>query len=135
MPEEEPAPPTIDGFYAYIGKGKLMGVRCASCGRLLVPPRPVCPSCYGTDVEWVELSGEGVVESYTIIHVAPPRFQEEAPYIVAIVRLREGVRLPGRLVGAKPEDVKVGMPVKVEFVSEASEEGWPYWPTYRFRPA
>ena len=112
-----------------------MGAKCLSCGRLLVPPRPVCPSCYGSEFEWVELSGEGVIESYTVIHVAPPRFQEEAPYIVAIVRLKEGVKLPGRLVGVEPEEVKVGMPVRVEFVPEAGEESWPRWPTYRFRPA
>ena len=135
MPETERAPFTIDSFYAYVREGRLMGARCLSCGRLLVPPRPVCPSCYGSEFEWVELSGEGVVESYTVIHVAPPRFQEEAPYIVAIVRLKEGVKLPGRLVGVEPEEVKVGMPVRVEFVRETDEESWPYWPTYRFKPA
>ena len=135
MPEAERAPFTIDSFYAYVREGRLMGAKCLSCGRLLVPPRPVCPSCYGSEFEWVELSGEGVVESYTVIHVAPPRFQEEAPYIVAIVRLKEGVKLPGRLVGVEPEGVKVGMPVRVEFVPETDEESWPHWPTYRFRPA
>ena len=135
MPETERAPFTIDSFYAYVREGRLMGARCLSCGRLLVPPRPVCPSCYGSEFEWVELSGEGVIESYTVIHVAPPRFQEEAPYIVAVVRLKEGVKLPGRLVGVEPEGVKVGMPVRVEFVPEADEESWPHWPTYRFRPA
>jgi len=135
VPEAERAPFTIDSFYAYVREGRLMGAKCLSCGRLLVPPRPVCPSCYGSEFEWVKLSGEGVVESYTVIHVAPPRFQEEAPYIVAIVRLKEGVKLPGRLVGVEPEEVKVGMPVRVEFVPETDEESWPYWPTYRFKPA
>jgi len=128
-------PFTIDSFYRLLAEGKLMGARCRSCGRLLVPPRPVCPACYGSDMEWVELRGEGVVESYTVIHVAPPRFQAETPYVVAVVRLDEGVRLPGRLVGVEPEDVKVGMRVRVELLPEPGREGWPDWPTYRFRPA
>ena len=126
-------PFTIDSFYKLVGEGKLMGARCKSCERLLVPPRPVCPDCYGSDMEWVELKGEGVVESYTIIHIAPPQFAQEAPYVVALVRLDEGVRLPGRLVGVKQEELKVGMRVKVGFVGP-STDAWPAWPTYRFRP-
>ena len=129
----EGLPFTIDSFYRLLGEGKLMGARCRSCGRLLVPPRPVCPACYGSEMEWVELKGEGVVETYTVIHVAPQQFAEEAPYVVAIVKLDEGVRLPGRLVGVAPKDIKVGMRVKVEF-GEPRGEGWPDWPTYRFRP-
>ena len=129
----EELPFTIDSFYRFLGQGKLMGARCRSCGRLLVPPRPVCPECYGDDMEWVELKGEGIVESYTVIHVAPERFAKEAPYVVALVRLDEGVRLPGRLVGIEPEAVRVGMRVKVEVVGQGSDS-WPGWPTYRFRP-
>ena len=133
--QAEPVPFTIEGFYKLLSEGKLMGARCRSCGRLLVPPRPVCPSCYGTEMEWVELKGEGTVESFTVIHVAPPQFQAEVPYVVAIVKLDEGVKLPGRLVGVEPSDVEVGMRVRVELVPEAGGEGWPGWPTYRFRPA
>jgi len=129
----EGMPFTIDSFYKLLGEGKLMASRCRSCGKLLVPPRPLCPSCYGTDMEWVELKGEGTVESFTVIHVAPPQFAEEVPYVVALVRLDEGVRLPGRLVGVEPEKVKVGMRVKVEFEGPRGE-GWPGWPTYKFRP-
>jgi len=126
-------PFTIDSFYKLLGEGKLMGSRCRSCGRLLVPPRPVCPSCYGTDMEWVELKGEGTVESFTVIHVAPPQFADEVPYVVALVKLDEGVKLPGRLTGVRPEEVKVGMRVRIEF-EEPRGEGWPNWPSYRFRP-
>jgi len=127
-------PFTIDSFYKLLGEGKLMGSKCRSCGRLLIPPRPVCPSCYGTDMEWVELKGEGTVESFTVIHVAPPQFSDEVPYVVALVRLDEGVRLPGRLTGVEPEEVKVGMRVRIEFEGPRGG-GWPNWPSYRFRPA
>jgi len=127
-------PFTVESFYRMLGERRLMASRCLSCGRILLPPRPVCPNCYGTEMEWVELRGEGTVESYTVIHVPPARFASEAPYVVAVVKLDDGVRLPGRLVGVKPEEVRVGMRVRVEF-EEPRGEGWPNWPSYKFRSA
>ncbi len=45
-------------------------------------------------------------------------YQDEIPYVVALVDIDDapGVRLPARLVGVEPEDVKIGMTVAVEFV-------------------
>lgn len=126
-------PFTVESFYRMLGEKKLMAAKCLSCGRILLPPRPVCPNCYGTEMKWVELKSEGTVESYTVIHVPPARFAAEAPYVVMIVKMDEGVKLPGRLVGVEPEKVRVGMRVKVEF-EEPRGGRWPNWPSYRFRP-
>jgi uncharacterized OB-fold protein len=35
------------------------------------------------------------------------------PYVVALVELAEGPRLMGNIVGCAPDDVTVGMPVRV----------------------
>lgn len=130
---EASAPFTIESFYSYIGQKRLMAAKCKNCGKLILPPRPVCPACYSKEMEWVQLSGKGKVETYTVIHVAPPEFVDRIPYIVAVVRLEEGVKLPGIVTGVKPEDMRVGMDVEIKFEGGGGSR-WPSWPRYSFKP-
>jgi uncharacterized protein len=44
-----------------------------------------------------------------------PQFADSVPYSPAIVELEEGVRMVTWLVGVKPEELEVGMPLRVEF--------------------
>ena len=46
-------------FESFLNEEKLMGSRCTSCGKLFVPPRPICIECSGTDMEWIEMKGDG----------------------------------------------------------------------------
>jgi uncharacterized OB-fold protein len=62
-----------------------------------------------------------------VVHRAPNEYREDAPYVVALVELAEGVRLMTRLVGVEPAGVSVGMPV------ELAIQGDP--PLPYFRPA
>ncbi len=48
--------------------GRIMGVRCPECERVLVPPRPVCGECFTRTAEWVEVGPEGTVVAYTSIY-------------------------------------------------------------------
>ena len=63
-------------FQAYLAEHKLMGTRCQSCGALFLPPRPMCTSCYGGDMEWTEIPGEGELVAFTTIHIAPTAMLE-----------------------------------------------------------
>jgi uncharacterized OB-fold protein len=74
----------------------------------------------------VDASGAGRVHSFTVVHRAPNEYRDEAPYVVALVDLAEGVRMMTRLVDVEPADVSVGMPV------ELAIGGDPALP--RFRP-
>ncbi|MEM2840116.1 MAG: Zn-ribbon domain-containing OB-fold protein [Candidatus Bathyarchaeia archaeon] len=125
--------PTIENFYKFCGMGKLMAVRCSRCGRLILPPRPTCPECYSTDLGWVQLSGRGRLETYSEVYVPPKNFASKSPYVIGIVRLVEGVALPGQIVVDRGEKAEVGMELSVDFES-APAEGWPQWPRYFFRP-
>ncbi len=78
--------------------------------------------------------GTGTVQTYTVIHVAPQQFALLTPYVAAIVKLTEGVCLPGMVKYVEPENVKIGMRVQVAF-EPATEDGWPHWPQYYFKPA
>ena len=60
----------------------------------------------------VPLSGEGTIETFTVIRVAPLELAAEAPHAVAMVRLKEGVALFGRIVDMPVDAVAIGLPVR-----------------------
>ena len=43
----------------------------------------------------------GTVYTETVLHMAPPAFERDVPYQVAIVALDSGGRLTGRIEGAR----------------------------------
>jgi uncharacterized OB-fold protein len=43
----------------------------------------------------------GVVYTETVVHMAPPAFEKDVPYQVAIVSLDTGERVTGRIEGAR----------------------------------
>ena len=103
---------TLQNFFARAREGRLTGVRCGKCGALAIPPRELCPACYERAWEPVALAGEGTIASYTVIRVAPRAYAAEAPYAIAVVKLKEGVSLLGRLVDIPLEKLAIGLPVR-----------------------
>jgi len=129
----ETAPFTIEQFYKFMSQGKLMAARCTECDNLMLPPRPMCDKCFSDKLEWRQLTPKGKLETYTVIHVAPTQFQSLAPYAVGIMKLEEGVKLPGMIKDVTPEKLRVSMELEIEFDSSLPSE-WPMWPKYYFRP-
>lgn len=130
------APFTIEQFYKFVGEKKLMGARCNKCGKIILPPRPVCPKCLSKNLSWVQLNNRGKLLTYTIIHVAPERFQSMVPYALGIIELEDGVRLPGIIQGVRHEDLRVGMSLEVDFDTNIPvSPAWPQWPRYFFKPS
>jgi uncharacterized OB-fold protein len=87
---------------------------CAVCECLFLPPGPRCPRCWSDRFSARSVSGEGTVETFAVYrrtyHPARP-----APYVVALIQLREGPRLISNVVGCRPEEVAIGMRVRVRF--------------------
>jgi uncharacterized OB-fold protein len=108
---------TTQEFFDGVREGRLVVQRCTTCSALHVPPKAVCPNCEGVSWDRAPLGGDGEVTSYTVIHVPPARLAAEAPYVVAVAHMAEGVSLLGRLTGAPIDAVHVGMPVR--FVTPA----------------
>jgi hypothetical protein len=103
-------------YWDYCKQHELRIQRCKSCRKYRHYPLELCPHCNSFDVEWVKASGKGSVYSYIVPHRAfHPGFADEVPYVVATVELDEGVRMISRLADIKPEDVKIGMRLKVDF--------------------
>lgn len=103
---------TTREFFDGVRAGRLIVQRCAACGALAVPPKAVCPACESFRWDRATLGGDGEIASYTVIRVPPAQLAAEAPYVVAVARMAEGVSLLGRLTGAPIDAVEVGMPVR-----------------------
>jgi uncharacterized OB-fold protein len=82
------------------------------------------------------VSGDGTVYTYTVVrHPTHFAFADKVPYVLAIVELAEGPRLVTALVGAAPEEVRVGQPVRVVFREVADGVTLPYFETAADQPA
>jgi hypothetical protein len=99
--------------------------KCKSCGKIFFPPRLVCNGCRGREFDKHILSGEGTIETFTVIRVAPSGFGDEAPYAVGIVKLDDGVRLTTQIVDCEIEKLAIGERVRLEFrrVQQDGESG------------
>lgn len=116
-------------FWEGLKEGKIYATKCTKCGKLHFPPVADCSDCLSSDVEWVELSKEAEIETFTHMVIRPTSFQQNKPYTVAIGKLKEGVKVLAWLTGVKMSEVKVGMRAKL--VAKATTEGEP---TYEFVP-
>ena len=105
--------------------------RCGDCERFVFYPRPLCPHCGGTRLEWRPASGRGTLYSYTVARRAPiPSFEGDVPYVIAIVELEEGPHFTSNVVGIPPDALRVGMPLRAAFDAVTPEVT-----LVRFRPA
>jgi len=105
----------------------LGGSKCTVCGTVYFPPRAVCPVCtsHRQSIEKMvpfQLSGEGEVISYTVVHDGAEGFDMQVPYALALVRTPEGPVLTGQVVDIEPEAVTIGLKVRATF-RKLREEG------------
>jgi hypothetical protein len=116
VPDEDTQP-----FWDFCREHELRAQRCTSCGRLRHTPRPTCPQCGSTEVEWQLLSGRGKVYTYAISHQAVhPALEGLVPFTTLIVELDEGLRFTSNLVEGSA-GVEIGTPVGVVFEKVSDE--------------
>jgi len=72
-------------------EGRLLGLRCPSCRRVYLPPRPVCGNCHAELHEWVPVADTGTVRAFTVVHlpIVDPATGEPrpVPYGTALIQL------------------------------------------------
>jgi uncharacterized protein len=109
--------PETRPFWEACRRGRLMLQRCSDCGHVRFPPTRFCARCRSAKCEWIDSKGEGRVFSWIVVRHPVPRdmFAQDVPYVVALIELAEGVRIPSNIVGCAPEDVTAGMLVSVTF--------------------
>jgi uncharacterized OB-fold protein/acyl dehydratase len=91
-----------------IERGEVLIQKCADCGMLRHPPRPMCPACQSIRWSGQKASGRGAVYSFTVLHY--PKFPGyEFPLACGLIELEEGTRLVTNIVGCDPDDIRIGM--------------------------
>ncbi len=123
---DKPAPiPNSDTrpFWEACNEERLIFQRCRACGYHQFYPRSLCKKCASEALEWVTAEPRGTVYSFTVQHRAPTQaFRDDCPYVIALVDLEDGIRLMMNVKNCEPEDVYIGMPVRIIFEERGEEK-------------
>lgn len=118
-------------FWEAARERRLVLQHCEDCGATIFYPRAYCPQCLSERLGWREASGRGTVYSYTVVEAnAPSAFAADVPYVVAVIRLEEGVQMLSNLVDCDFSRLRCDLPVEVTFEKLDDEFTLP-----KFRPA
>jgi uncharacterized OB-fold protein len=114
-----PAPvpgPDDAPYWEGLRQRRLLLQWCSSCGAVRHPPQPRCGRCTSAAHRWEDASGAGTVHTFTVVGTAAhPELADAVPYVVALVELDEGPRVVSNVVDMNPEDVAIGLRVRVRF--------------------
>ncbi len=101
-------------FWRGCQSGELRYQRCAACGQSNFPPTEHCRQCLSAELRWEQSGGVGEIYSWTVVH-RPVTADFQPPYAPAIVTLDEGYQMLTNVVGVAPDELAIGMRVRVEF--------------------
>lgn len=128
-----PVPQPESAFYWKKAKQHELWLRkCEDCQKTYFYPRDICPGCFSRNTTWIQSNGKGTLHTFAIVHqTRAPGFRDVVPYVIALVELEDGARVPTNLVGIDPdpEKIKVGMTVEVTFDDVTDDVTLP-----KFRP-
>lgn len=128
-----PAPvisPDTAFFWDGMIQGELRIQQCGDCGALRHPPGPMCTACGSPGdpqgQRHVVAAGTGEVFSY-VVHHHPPVPGKQLPLVIALVQLDEGVRVLAEMPGVRGDQVRIGMPVQIQYLRVDDELTLPAW--------
>jgi uncharacterized OB-fold protein len=132
MPDKPTPPidPWTKPYWEAARAERLLIQFCPDCKKHVFYPRRRCPFCFSDHLEWVEASGRGEIYAYTVVeNNAPSAFIADMPFVIAIVRLEEDVRMMTNIVDCDPAALHSQMTVEVTFEKLTGEITLP-----KFRP-
>lgn len=83
-------------------QNKLLALKCNDCGALNIPPKMVCGKCASSNMDIVEIKGEGKIKTFTVNNVPAEGREKECPYTIVMVELDAGPWIMGNLTGLEP---------------------------------
>jgi len=104
----------MEQFLRFIAMRELRYPTCSTCGRILSFSERLCVQHPRGAIEWHLASGRGslrAVVEYRLQYVA----SMPAPYVVAVVELKEGPRLVGTVTRPSLNAIAAGQAVQAEF--------------------
>ncbi|WP_424019140.1 Zn-ribbon domain-containing OB-fold protein [Halorientalis pallida] len=108
---DEPRDEGFDDLLDAIADGEGFYVECAN-GHGSLPPRLACPQCGSQDLSEEPLPDSGEISTYTVVTVPTPQFEDDAPYVTAVVDFGP-VSITGQVRGVDPDDVDTGQVVGI----------------------
>jgi uncharacterized OB-fold protein len=116
----------IGTYLEGLKKGRILGVRCRSCKRTMVPPRMFCEECFRTVDEFVPVQDTGTVNTFAICYIRTDASRQKKPQIPAVVELdgaTKGMGILHLLGEVRPGDVRIGMKVKAVWKPARERKG------------
>ena len=115
----------LEAFFRKLkDQGRFLASRCESCGTVYLPARIFCERCLSEIEGTFQVPGTGTVYAFTVVHLNMDESPKKEPVIVALIDMDEtDSRMVNYLTGVKPEDVKVGMPVKAVLKKKKERKG------------
>jgi hypothetical protein len=114
-------------FLDELKNGRIIGRGCRECGRILVPPRMFCDTCFRATDEWIYVKDTGTINTYSVSYLDADAKRIKKPILVAVIDLdgaSEGIGIL-HFVDPKvnPEELHVGMKLKAVWKSEKERIG------------
>jgi uncharacterized OB-fold protein len=94
---------------------RLEAARCKKCQTVSFPPRLVCGECRGREFETFRMKRTGKVVAHTVVRTPSDAFAGQAPFAVGIIEMDDGVRLTTQIADIEFDELRIGLPVKLEF--------------------
>ena len=104
--------------------------KCHDCEHVRWPPSVICPLCYSRYTDWIVASGKGIIYTFAVYHHSYNKaFDNEIPYVTAIIELEEGPHILSNIVDCNPGELKCDMPVSVVWDDITEEFSLPKFST------
>ncbi|MEO3999925.1 OB-fold domain-containing protein [Mesorhizobium sp. CAU 1732] len=104
------------GYWQAAAERRFVVQECKSCDKAIMYPKRVCPHCLGENLGWRVSAGRGEIYAVTAQLAGPPTgFADHLPYVIAVIRLDEGVQLMSNIVGDGALGARIGDRVVVDF--------------------
>lgn len=114
-------------FLQGLKEGKILGVHCHKCDRVIVPPRSFCEYCYGPTEDWVELKDTGTINTYSVSYLDPNANRIEEPILIGVISIDGAYPKPMGFMHyfgeMSKDEIKIGMKVKAVWKPEEEREG------------
>ena len=116
----------IGRYLAALKEGVILGARCNTCRKVVVPPRIVCEWCFRPTDEYVPLQDTGTVNTFSLCYVTWDVKRIKEPEIPAVIEIDGTSPLHGimhMLAEVDPRKIHIGMRVKAVWKPSEEREG------------
>ena len=103
---------------------KILGGRCATTGKVFVPPVVASPESLAPCDRFVELPARGVVTTFCIVNIPVMGRNVELPYVAASVALDGAdISIYALVQECPPAEVRMGMRVEAVWKPDGERQG------------